>query len=145
MSSRTLYKHVGSKPALIAAVLTERDRRFMRRFNVHSVDAIFAALEDWIRVEGARGCLFLRAHGETGGDTPEIVEVVMAHKTAFRELISQVVAIEMGGSNPELTEQVLVLFEGATASAIYRGPDAVLAARSAARTVVKHFRAQARA
>ena len=31
MSSRTLYKHVGSKTGLMARVLTECDRRFMAR------------------------------------------------------------------------------------------------------------------
>lgn len=51
ISSRTLYKHAGSKSALIAKVLTERDKRFLRRLEVRSVDALFKALEDWVRVE----------------------------------------------------------------------------------------------
>ena len=137
MSSRTLYKRIGSKDALVAAVLTERNRRFMERLDVRSVDAVFAALEDWVRVEGARGCLFLRAYGETGGDTPEIAEVVTVHKAALCDRIAKIVEAERGGkADPELTEQVLVLFEGATAAAIYRGPDAVASARAAARTIM---------
>lgn len=141
MSSRTLYKHAGSKAALMAAVLTERDRRFMRRIGVRTVDALFAALEDWVRVEGARGCLFLRAQGETGGDTPEVAEAVAAHKAAFRERIGEIVALEIGGGgDPALAEQILVLFEGATAASIYRGPEAVAAARAAASILIAQAR-----
>ncbi|SEA85235.1 TetR/AcrR family transcriptional regulator [Rubrimonas cliftonensis] len=142
MSSRTLYKHAGGKTALIAAVLTERDRRFMRRLDVRSVDALFAALEDWVRVEGARGCLFLRAHGETGGATPEIAEVVMGHKAALRARIAEIVAVDVGdGEDAALAEQILILLEGATAAAVYRGPEAVAAARAAAGVLVAKARA----
>ncbi|NIY99486.1 helix-turn-helix transcriptional regulator, partial [Salipiger sp. HF18] len=114
MSSRTLYKHAGSKAQLMARVLNERDRRFMARLEVQTVDALFAALEDWVRVEGTRGCLFLRLRAETGGDTPEIAEAVAAHKAAFHQRIVEVVAAELGRQDPVLAEQVLVLLEGAT-------------------------------
>lgn len=129
MSSRTLYKHAGSKDQLMARVLTERDRRFMRRIEVQTVDALFAALEDWVRVEGIRGCLFLRARAETGGDSPEIAAAVAAHKNAFRSRVNDVVAAELGREDAMLAEQVLVLLEGATHAAVYRGAEAVSAAR----------------
>lgn len=132
MSSRTLYKHAGSKAALMARVLTERDRRFMARLEVRTVDALFAALEDWVRVEGCRGCLFLRSRAETGGDTPEIAEAVAAHKEAFHRRVGEVVATDLGREDPALAEQVLVLFEGATHAAVYRGAQTVSAARTAA-------------
>ncbi|SEB05078.1 TetR/AcrR family transcriptional regulator [Rubrimonas cliftonensis] len=141
MSSRTLYKLAGGKTALIAATLAERNRRFMQLLEVRSVDALFAALEDWVRVEGARGCLFLRAQGETGGDAPEISAAVMADKAAFRNRVAAIVAMETGGAGEAaLTEQIVVLFEGATAAAVYRGPDAVAAARSAASVLVEAAR-----
>lgn len=140
-SSRTVYKHVGSKTALMATVLTKRDRRFMRRLDVRSVDALFAALEDWVRVEGARGCLFLKTYGETGGDTPEIAQVVLTHKDAVRARIADIVALDIGGSgDPDLTEQIVILFEGATAAAVYRGAEAVAAARAAAGILVSRMR-----
>lgn len=138
MSSRTLYKHAGSKTALMAAVLAERDRRFFDGLEPRSVDALFAALEDWIREEGARGCLFLRTYAETGGDTPEIAAAMHAHKVRLRAAISDAIAAE-AGVDPDaaemLGEQLLVLYEGATAAAVYRGPDAVAAARGAAATL----------
>ena len=141
MSSRTLYKHAGSKTQLIAAVLTERDRRFMKKLEVSSVDALFAALEDWLRIKGAQGCLFLRANAETGGDTPEIAKAMTAHKERFRVRVAEIVAVEIGcGGDPALAEQVQLLFEGATATAVYRGPEAVAAARAAAAVLVAQAR-----
>ncbi|SES00704.1 regulatory protein, tetR family [Tranquillimonas rosea] len=140
MSSRTLYKHAGSKAQLMARVLTERDRRFMARIEVQSVDALFAALEDWVRVEGTRGCLFLRSNAETGGDTPEIAEAVATHKAAFHRRLGDVIAADLGHADPALTEQVLVLFEGATHAAVYRGAEAVSAARTAAAILVERAR-----
>ena len=132
MSSRTLYKHAGSKAQLMARVLTERDRRFMARLEVRSVEALFDALEDWLRVEGTRGCLFLRSRAETGGETPEIAKAVAAHKAAFHRRIEEVVTADLGREDPVLAEQILVLFEGATHAAIYRGAKAASAARAAA-------------
>ncbi|WP_018916839.1 TetR/AcrR family transcriptional regulator [Vreelandella zhanjiangensis] len=138
MSSRTLYKHAGSKHSLIAKVLSERDKRFLRRLDVSSVDALFKALEDWVRVEGCRGCLFLRAYGETGGDVPEIAEVMAAHKAGVWSKIQEIIALETNGrGNEQLAEQILILFEGATATAIYRGADAVATARHCAVRLVK--------
>jgi AcrR family transcriptional regulator len=132
ISSRTLYKHVGSKVALMTAVLNERNARFMDTIDVAGVDDLFAALG-----ESARGCMLLRTFAETGGDIAQISETFTTHKAAFRERIAAVVASDLGGrSDPVLTEQVLVLFEGATVSAVYRGSEAVKAARSAAAVLV---------
>lgn len=138
MSSRTLYKHAGSKHSLIAKVLSERDKRFIRRLDVSSVDALFKALEDWVRVEGCRGCLFLRAYGETGGDIPEIAEVMAIHKAGVWNKILEIVALETNGRGDELlAEQILILFEGASATAIYRGANAIATARHCAVGLVK--------
>jgi len=68
-----------------------------------------------MRVEGRRGCLFLRAQGETGGDSLVIQEAVSAHKAWLWKRIQEIVSIETGGSgDQELVEQILILFEGAT-------------------------------
>lgn len=52
MSSRTLYKHAGSKNELIAAVLMTRGQRFLQRLEVDSVEALFDALAGWMSEEG---------------------------------------------------------------------------------------------
>ncbi|ABE57406.1 transcriptional regulator, TetR family [Chromohalobacter israelensis DSM 3043] len=132
ISSRTLYKHVGNKNGLIAAVLNERDRRFHRLVEANSIDALFAALEAWFGQAGARGCLFLRAWGETGGGVPEIAEAMERHKQRLRERINAIVLAEIGRHDDDLVEAIQLLFEGATHAATYRGEAAADAARRAA-------------
>ncbi len=143
MSSRTLYKHIGSKTDLIVAVLAERHQRFMRQMEVEveSVDALFAALENWVATEGANGCLFLRAVGETGGDVPEVVDVMADHKAMLGLRIEQIVKTEVPGHHAtDLAEQILVLFEGAMTASIYRGLYAVQSARQAASALMAQAR-----
>ncbi|RYH00636.1 TetR/AcrR family transcriptional regulator, partial [Salipiger sp. IMCC34102] len=50
-------------------------------------------------------------------------------------------AMELGREDPALAEQVLVLFEGATHAAVYRGAGAVSAARAAAVVLLERARA----
>jgi AcrR family transcriptional regulator len=141
VSTRTLYKHVGSKTALITAVLDERSRRCLSAFDVQSVDALFTALEQWTRTEGARGCLFLRAQGDAGADAPEVSDAVAAYRRQLRALIRRVVVNDIGQAGSDvLAEQVLVLFEGATSAASYRGARAISAARAAAAALVQQAR-----
>jgi AcrR family transcriptional regulator len=141
ISSRTLYKHIGSKNRLVAAVLNERDRRFMRSLHVDSIDALFDALERWFATEGARGCLFLRTWGETGGDVAEVTEAMARHKQRLLSRIGEIVATEIGRRDDELAEQILILFEGATHATTYRGETAIPAARRAAGLLIAGARA----
>ncbi len=141
ISSRTLYKHAGSKTALIAAVLSQRGQRFLLLLSESTVDALFEALERWIREEGARGCLLLRAQGETGGEIAEISAVVLAHKVQLGEKVRLAVRSELGDKGgDELAGQILILIEGATAAAVYRGVEAVASARSAAALLMARAR-----
>ncbi|MCK0746794.1 TetR/AcrR family transcriptional regulator [Chromohalobacter nigrandesensis] len=141
ISSRTLYKHVGNKNGLIAAVLNERDRRFHRLVEEDSIDALFGALETWLAQEAVRGCLFLRAWGETGGDVPEIAEAMERHKQRLRDRIGNIVVAEIGRHDDELVETIQLLFEGATHTAAYRGVAAVDVARRAAQRLANAVRA----
>lgn len=137
VSTRTLYKHVGSKDQLVVAALERRHERF---FSVvvaaGSVDDLFRSLERWVTAEGARGCLFLRAAGESRADSGAVVDVVARYHARLRQLIGDLVAGDTGRDDDALAEQVLVLFEGATSAASYRGAPAVEAARVAARTLL---------
>ncbi|BBI48892.1 hypothetical protein HORIV_13130 [Vreelandella olivaria] len=48
---------------------------------------------------------------------------MLTHKARLYDKIQDIVAIENDGQEmPELAEQILILYEGATAAAIYRGP-----------------------
>lgn len=138
VSTRTLYKHIGSKSDLIAAVLRIRSTRFFERLDVvDDVDGLFAALEQWVQSEGARGCLFLRAAGELSAEFPAALEEVSKYRRRLRELINKLVQQEGEACSDLLTDQVLVLFEGATSAASYRGLPAVSAARSAAAMLMR--------
>lgn len=125
MSSRTLYKHAGSKTELIVAVLDERDRRFFEQIDRLEVSALFAALARWIESEGARGCLFLRAIGETGGAQPDIAAAVLRHKKKLRQRVMDMVRAETGRDDAVLADRIVLLFEGAVAASAYQGQDAV--------------------
>lgn len=136
VSSRTLYKHLGSKAALITGVLDARRGRFLHAFDVTTVDDLFSALASWVRAEGARGCLFLRALGEGGESNPEIVAAVLEYRVQLHQLVGRLVRSDTGTDNDLLTEQLIVLFEGATSAASYRGARAVAAAQTAAATLL---------
>jgi AcrR family transcriptional regulator len=136
VSTRTLYKHVGSKTALIEAVLRERSGRFFAQVTATSVAELFAGLEQWASDEGARGCFFLRAAGENGDGVTGVSEAVAEYRARLGDLIAVIVAEEAGESDELLAEQILVLFEGATSAASYRGVPAVRAAAAAASALV---------
>ena len=135
VSSRTLYKHLGGKTALIVATLDRRRDRFFRALDVDSVDGLFFALSEWSRSEGARGCYFLRAIADAGSELPKIREAVEGYRAALRDLIERLVLKDTGST--QLTDSIQVLFEGAVATASYRGSQAVDAARNAADVLIR--------
>lgn len=133
VSTRTLYKHVGNKNALIETVLRERSGRFFARMmSTASVHELFVDLAQWTLDEGARGCFFLRAAAEHGHEANGVSETVTAYRRQLLALVDRVVEHDLGGRDELLTEQILVLFEGATSAATYRGVLAVHAAGTAA-------------
>ncbi|WP_277188671.1 TetR/AcrR family transcriptional regulator [Caballeronia sp. BR00000012568055] len=139
VSSRTLYKHIGSKSELIAAVLAERTRRFFDHADAQNVDALFASLGAWTRAEGARGCLFLRAKGETSEETALVLEAIAGYRERLGALVALAVSNDLGDvQNTMLVDQILVLFEGATSAASYRGVYSISAARAAAAVLIEH-------
>ncbi|TDS83815.1 TetR/AcrR family transcriptional regulator [Nesterenkonia aurantiaca] len=136
VSTRTLYKHMGSKADLIAAALEARSARFFDQLAVTDVDGLFAALEQWVQTEGARGCFFLRAAGELSDDFPEALKVVTEYRRRLRTLVGELVNHTDPPHDDLLAEQILVLFEGATSVATYRGVEGITAARAAAASLV---------
>lgn len=138
VSSRTLYKHLGSKSGMTVAVLEARASRFFTHLAVNdtqgqpSVARLFGSLESWILAEGARGCLFLRAQRETGGADPAVNAAVARYRERLRELVGSLVEAEVGRADETVALQILILFEGATTAASYTGAAAVRAAQDAA-------------
>jgi len=140
MSSRTLYKHAGSKAALVGEVLAARDRRFFEQVDGLDVRALFDALAGWIESEGARGCMFLRILGETGGAEPAVVAAVGAHKVRLREHVARIVGTDLGRADDVLAARIVLLFEGAVAASAWQGAEAIEAACGAADELVKAAR-----
>lgn len=136
ISTRTLYKHVGGKGALIAAVLEGRRRRFVDSSNIRSVEDLFDHLQSWMEAEGRRGCLFMRAAGE-GVDIGDSAMAIEAYRFDLIRLIGDSCARDLGADPPSaLVDGVLILVEGATAAASYRGTEAVESARVIARALL---------
>jgi hypothetical protein len=56
----------------------------------------------------------------------------------LHRLIQHLVRADTGREDPLLTEQVLVLFEGVTTTASYRGVESIAAARDVAALLIAH-------
>ncbi len=144
VSKPTLYRHFGSKPALVAAVLQDIHRR-RRQALVGYVDAhgaeplerllaVFDWLGAWHASEGRRGCAFLNAAAELTGPDDPAREVIVAHKRWTREYLAGLAASAQLHDPETLAYQLLLLLDGANARVLAEG-DLLAAAR--ARTVAE--------
>jgi AcrR family transcriptional regulator len=126
-STRTLYKHFGSRDGLVTAVLEARHLTFMARLAEwqapeEPIGHLFDVQEQWMAEHGARGCMLLRAYSEYAGANEAITALVQQQKHEFREEIGRRVEVCVGRVDAELTVQVWLLFEGATAAvSVYDG------------------------
>lgn len=138
-STRTLYKHFGSRDGLVLAVLEQRHQAFMDRLAAApdgGIAGLFDALSVWLVEFGASGCMLLRAHGEYAGSNPEIVDCVRRQKNEFLAEFAVRIEQELGRKDDTLTLQVWLLFEGATAAASVMGPHVVGAAKDASQALL---------
>lgn len=142
-STRTLYKHFGSRDGLVLAVLEARHRAFMDRLQMHpgSIDALFDTLREWVEEHGTLGCMLLRARSEYGQASDEIVSLVDRQKAEFRNEVAERVRLAFGQSDERLTRQIWLMFEGATAAASIAGASVIDDAKEAARSLIVLARA----
>lgn len=136
-STRTLYKYFGSRDGLVLAVLGERHRAFMARLEGRSevadpVGELFDTLEQWLIEHGARGCMLLRARSEYANANEDVVALVRRQKEEFEGEIARRVQTMLGRADAELSAQVWLLFEGATAAASVSDVSVVGVAKRAA-------------
>lgn len=148
-STRTLYKHFGSKDGLVLAVLEERHRRFAERLDAAAagadpVAALFDTLKEWLEEHGARGCMLLRARAEYAGANEEIVGLVRRQKGEFRRMIEARTEAALGRADGRLATRIWLLFEGATAAASVADLSVIDEARDAAASLVDEARKTAR-
>ena len=147
VSTRTLYKHMGSKDGLVREVLDQRRERFFAalRAGDGGVRSLFDGLADWFTEHPAHGCVFLRAraeYGDQGGPIPEAAERYGRQLRA--ELEHQLSVDGCTGPVEALVDQLVVLFEGATSAAVMMGPDAARVAGRTAVQLITHHREETR-
>ncbi|MEM7092611.1 MAG: TetR/AcrR family transcriptional regulator [Actinomycetota bacterium] len=140
VSTRTLYKHMGSKDGLICAVLDHRRERFFAslRETGGGLDSMFTGLADWFSHHGAHSCFFLRAVTEYDGTDGEVVATARRFDHQLRGEIAHHLDVDGCDADTSLIDQIAVLFDGATAAAVRMGPNAALVAGYTARQIVAH-------
>lgn len=142
VSKRTLYQHFSSKTELVENYLRGLDQsgtpmeRPLNRADLAPRERLLAIF-DVPPVEKFRGCPFHNAAVESAGEWTAVDDLVRAHKRRFAERLVAV-AREAGADDPyELGNQLMVLFEGATALATsLNDTAALLHARSAAAQLI---------
>ncbi|MBD8494547.1 TetR/AcrR family transcriptional regulator [Pseudomonas syringae] len=143
VSTRTLYKHFGSRDGLVLAVLQARHFKFMQRLDEQPSDihALFNTLSDWVQDHGTLGCMLLRARSEYAQASDGIVALVHRQKTEFRNEVARRVQFTLGRSDERLSTQIWLLFEGATAAASVTGASVIDQASDAASSLLMLARA----
>lgn len=129
VSKRTLYNRFGGKDELVAEYLRRRDERwrvYLQGVSERVVEpkekllAVFGAYGEWLVGEGFRGCAFANAAAEIPDPDHPARVVARKHKEGVREYLAAL-AKEAGLSEPEpLAERLMILLEGATATAAMR-------------------------
>ncbi|RKT86324.1 DNA-binding transcriptional regulator, AcrR family [Saccharopolyspora antimicrobica] len=144
VSLKRFYQCFASKDELVEAYLRRRDARWLAALAAHversseqPALAVFDWLHEWFGEPGFRGCAFLNSFGELGGVAPAVAEVAREHKQALHDYLRGLVERLDVADPGRLAEQLLILVEGAIATAAVHGrADAARAARSAAAALV---------
>ncbi|GAA1488668.1 TetR/AcrR family transcriptional regulator [Brachybacterium sacelli] len=146
VSLRRLYGLFSSKGEIVKAVLARRHEEWEVALTAR-VDAagpsarerlvaVYSYLEEWFCTDSFRGCAFINAFGELGGNDPEIAEIVRAHKASFQRYMAGLVADI--GAPASLADQLSILAEGAQSTAAISGDPAVARqARDAAEVLIE--------
>lgn len=143
VSKRTFYQHFSSKTELVEDYLRTIDasggspmERRLDNTDLRPRERLLAIF-DGSTPHRFRGCPFHNAAVESAGELTGVDEIVRAHKRQFAERLAAVAA-EAGAVDPFLlAQQLLVLFEGATALGTSLNETAPLVhARSAAAQLI---------
>jgi len=135
ISKTSMYKYFRTKDELILASLRLRDELFrndlVRKIEEKGTDPVtqilgfFDILDDWFHDPEFRSCMFIKATSEYPERGQPINNISAEHKNLFGDYIRKLV-IKTGAKNPELlTQQILLLKEGAIVTAHMQGPEGV--------------------
>ena len=123
VTKRTLYNQFGSKDALVAAYLTERDRRWRSLVDatiessddaMSAVTAPFVALRAWTG-SNARGCAFINALAELPDQNHPAHRIAADQKQWLLHRFEELAATAGCAAPCSLAKRLLVLHEGALA------------------------------
>lgn len=129
VAKMTLYNHFASKDDLILAVLQYRETQFDEMFSksierhvrkgVNKLEAFFAALKDWFKSPGFRGCSFINARVELADADHPASKFSACHKERFHEMLKGIMAETAGEKTAEsLTPAISLMVEGAIVTAV---------------------------
>lgn len=148
VAKMTLYNHFASKDDLILAVLQYReaqvDEMFARsierhvRRGKHKFEAFFAALKEWFKSSGFRGCSFINARVELADANHPASKFSAQHKERFHGMLKEIITETAGGKAAKsLTPAISLMVEGAIVTAVMeQSAQPADVAREAALTLV---------
>ncbi|MBA2114095.1 TetR/AcrR family transcriptional regulator [Bremerella alba] len=129
VAKMSLYNHFSSKDDLILAVLQYREDKFNAMFEkwmkrhvkaeTDRLEAFFAALKDWFKSPGFRGCMFINSCAELADAEHPASKFSACHKERFHEMLKGIMAETAGENAAEsLTPAISLMVEGAIVTAV---------------------------
>lgn len=129
VAKMSLYNHFSSKDDLILAVLQYREEKFDALFEkwmqkhvkagMDRMHAFFAALKDWFKSNGFRGCMFINSCAELADSNHAGSKFAAQHKERFHEMLKQIITECAGTKAADATASAIsLLVEGAIVAAV---------------------------
>ncbi|MBT5469856.1 MAG: TetR/AcrR family transcriptional regulator [Nitrospina sp.] len=149
ITKKTLYHHFKSKDEMILAALRHYEERsrndFMRAVEAKTESpadrllAVFDVLEEWFREDEFSGCLFVGAMGEYPEEGTPIRRFCQEAKGLTRGYIKTLIEkAELQGAD-ELSEQLMLLIEGAiTMAQVNNSSLSAVRAKNAAKVLIQN-------
>lgn len=148
VAKMTLYNHFASKDELILEVLRYREEKFDGMFQrwmdrhekkgMNRLEAFFAALKDWFKSKGFRGCAFINATAELA-DAQHAGSLFSAeHKERFRQMLEEIITDTAGAKAASVAPAIFMLVEGSIVTAVMQqSSEPADVSRDAAMALVK--------
>jgi AcrR family transcriptional regulator len=147
----TLYRHFGSKDALVLAFLDDREERWTKEWLQAEVQrrasdpgdrllAIFDVFDEWFALEDFEGCSFINVLLEVGNPASELHRASADQLARIRAFVAQLAAAA-GVADPEaLAHKWHILMKGSIVAAGEGDRDAARRAREVAALVLADAR-----
>ncbi|MFQ5443040.1 MAG: TetR/AcrR family transcriptional regulator [Nitrospinales bacterium] len=152
VTKKTLYHHFKSKDELILTVLRNHDERFRNDF-MRSVEAraaspagrllaVFDVAGEWFEQDDFYGCLFVGAMYEYPDVGTAVRSMCREAKNLVLDYIKELAGQAQLEQPDQLSEQLLLLLEGAiTMAQINKSPLSAVHAKRAAAVLIENSRA----